>query len=122
MGEKIYVTRSFLVMLAIALVFAGTAGCAKSAGHYVKQVDDFVDRGYPQAERISGTLVSDIEHEVVDGTAIIEDRTKHSISRWWVVVECDYWAGCFMRCDGSKKQCRKLAEDSNFTVNSISPF
>ena len=122
MKEKICVTKSVLVMLAIAVVFAGTTGCAKSASHYVKKIDDFVDKGYPKAERISGTLTSDIKHEVVDGTAVIEDRAKHSSSRWWVDVECDYWASCFMRCDGTKQQCRKLAEDANFTVNSISPF
>ena len=122
MEEKICVTRSVLVMLAIAVVFAGTTGCAKPASHYVKKIDNFLDKGYPKAKRISGVLVSDIEHEVVDGTAVIEDRAKHSSSRWWVDVECDYWASCFMRCDGTKKQCRKLAEDSNLTVNSISPF
>ena len=122
MNKKNCVTKSVLVMLVIAVVFAGTTGCAKSASHYVKKIDDFVDKGYPKAERIPGTLVSDIEHEVVDGTALIEDRAKHSSSRWWVDVKCDYWASCFMRCDGSKEQCRKLAQDSNFTVNSISPF
>jgi len=121
MKEKIYVTKSVLVMLAIAVVFTGTTGCAKSAD-YIKQIDDFVDKGYPKAERISGKLVSDIKHEVVDGTVIIEDKGKHSSSRWWVDVRCDYWASCFMRCDGPKQQCRKLAEDSNFTVNFISPF
>ena len=122
MKEKIYVTKSVLVTLAIAVVFAGTTGCAKSANYYVKKIDNFIDKGYPKAERISGKLVSDIKHEVVDGTAIIEDRAKHSSSRWWVDVKCDHWASCFMRCDGPKQQCRKLAEDSNFTVNSISPF
>ena len=121
MKEKICVAKSVLVMLAIAVVFAGTTGCAKSAD-YIKQIDDFVDKGYPKAERISGKLVSDIKHEVVDGTAIIEDRANHSSDRWWIGVECDHWASCFMRCDGPKQQCRKLAEDSNFTVNSISPF
>ena len=108
-------------MFVVVVVFTVTTGCAKSA-HYIKQIDDFVDRGYPKAERTSGTLTSDIKHEVVDGTAVIEERAKHSSSRWWVDVECDYWASCFMRCDGTKQQCRKLAEDANFTVNSISPF
>ena len=75
MKEKICVTKSVLVMLAIAVVFAGTTGCAKSA-YYIKQIDDFADKGYPKAERISGKLVSDIKHEVVDGTAIIEDTTR----------------------------------------------
>ena len=60
MKEKICVTRSVLVMFAIAVVFAGTTGCAKPGSYYVKKIDDFVDRGYPKAERISGTLVLDI--------------------------------------------------------------
>ena len=76
MKEKIYVTKSVLVMLAIAVVFAGTTGCAKSA-YYIKQIDDFVDKGYPKAERISGKLVSDVKYEVVDETVIIEDKGKH---------------------------------------------
>jgi len=122
MNKKISLIKNVLMMFVVLVVFAGTTGCAKSGSYYVKKVDDFVDRGYPKAERISGKLVSDIKHEVVDGTAIIEDRAKYSSSRWWVDVECDYWASCFMRCDGSKEQCRKLAEDSNFIVNSISPF
>ena len=122
MNKKNCVTKSVLVMLVIAVIFAGTTGCAKSPSHYFKQIDNFIDQGYPKAERISGKLVSDIKHEVVDGTAIIEDRANHSSGRWWIGVECDHWASCFMRCDGPKQQCRKLAEDSNFTVNSISPF
>ena len=77
MKEKIYVTKSVLVMLAIAVVFAGTTGCAKSVSHYVKKIDDFVDKGYPKAERISGKLVSDVKYEVVDETVIIEDKGKH---------------------------------------------
>ena len=122
MKEKIYGAKNILLMFAILITFAVTISCSKSANYYVKKIDNFVDRGYPKPERISGTLVSDIEHEIVDGTAVIEDTDKHSSSRWWVDVKCDYWASCFMRCDGPKQQCRKLAEDSNFTVNSISPF
>ena len=122
MNKKISLINNFLMMFLVVVVFAGTTGCAKPGSYYVKKIDDFVDRGYPKAERVTGTLTSDINHEVVDGTAVIEDRAKHSSSRWWVDVECDYWASCFMRCDGTKQQCRKLAEDANFTVNSISPF
>ena len=122
MKEKIFGAKNILLMFAILISFAVSIRCSKSTSYYVKQIDNFVDRGYPRPERISGALVSDIKHEVVDGTAIIEDRAKHSSSRWWGDVECDHWASCFMRCDGSKQQCRKLAEDSNLTVNSISPF
>ena len=69
-----------------------------------------------------------VDHEIIldavdlNDTVLIKGKDKHSISRWWIDVECDYWASCFMRCDGSKQQCRKLAEDSNLTVNFISPF
>ena len=122
MNKKISLIKNILMMFVVVAVFAGTTGCAKPASYYVKKIDDFVDRGYPKAERVTGTLTSDINHEVVDGTAVIEERAKHSSSRWWVDVECDYWASCFMRCDGTKHQCRKLAEGANFTVNSISPF
>ena len=122
MNQKISLIKNILMMFVVVAVFAGTTGCAKPGSYYVKKIDDFVDRGYPKAERVTGTLTSDINHEVVDGTAVIEERAKHSSRRWWVDVECDYWASCFMRCDGSKEQCRKLAEDSNFIVNSISPF
>ena len=122
MRKKIFATKSILLMFAIVFAFAVTISCTKSVEYYVKQVDDFVDTGYPKPKRVSGVLVSNVEHKVVDGTAIIENTSEESLSRWWVDVKCDYWAGCFMRCDGSKQQCRNLAEDSNFTVNSISPF
>ena len=52
MKEKIYVTRSILVMFVFVGVFAGTTGCAKPGSYYVKKIDDFVDKGYPKAERI----------------------------------------------------------------------
>ena len=122
MNKKISLIKNVLMMFVVVVIFTGTTGCAKPGSYYVKKIDDFVDRGYPKAERVSGVLTSDINHEVLDGTAVIEERAKHSSSRWWVDVECDYWASCFMRCDGTKQQCRKLAEDSNLTVNSISPF
>ena len=122
MIKKIGLIKHVLMVFVVVVIFTGTTGCAKPGSYYVKKIDDFVDRGYPKAERISGALTSDIKHEVVDGTAVIENRAKHSSSRWWVDVKCDYWASCFMRCDGTRQQCRKLAEDANFTVNSISPF
>ena len=89
MKEKIYGAKNILLMLAILISFAVTISCSKSANYYVKKIDNFVDRGYPKPERISGTLVSDIEHEIVDGTAVIENRDKHSSSRWWIDVKCD---------------------------------
>ena len=119
MKEKIYVIKSVLLMFATVVVFTGTTGCGKPGSAL---------NWYPKAERVEGKMTSNIDHEIVmdtvdlNDTVLIRGKEKHSSSRWWVDIECDYWASCFMRCDGSKQQCRKLAEDSNLTVNSISPF
>ena len=71
MKEKIFGAKNILLMFAILISFAVTISCSKSANYYVKKIDNFIDKGYPKPERISGTLVSDIEHEIVDGTAVI---------------------------------------------------
>ena len=119
MKEKIYMTNSLFLAFLILVTFAGTTGCGKPGTML---------NWYPQAERLEGKMLSSINHDIVkdkidlNDTVVIQGEDKHLMSRWWIDVSCDYWAGCFMRCDGSKKQCLKLAEDSNFTVNSISPF
>ena len=106
---------SFLTLV----VLVGTIGCGKPGSAL---------NWYPKAERVEGKMLSTVNHDIVtdsidlNDTVVIQGEEKHSVSRWWVDVECDYWASCFMRCDGSKQQCQKLAEDSSFTVNSISPF
>jgi len=119
MNKKVSLTKNVLMMFIVVVVFTGTTGCGKPGS---------VLNWYPKAERLEGKMNSNVNHEIVldavdfNDTVLIKGEGKNSTSRWWVDVECDYWASCFMRCDGSKKQCRKLAEDSNFTVNSISPF
>ena len=119
MNQKISLIKNVLMMFIIVVVFTGTTGCGKSGS---------VLNRYPKAERLEGKMTSNVDHEIIldavdlNDTVLIKGEEKYSISRWWIDVECDYWASCFMRCDGSKKLCRKLAEDSNFTVNSISPF
>ena len=119
MKEKTGFAVNFLLVFIIVFVFTGISGCGKPGSAL---------NWYPKAERLEGKMNSNVPHEIVldkidlNDTVQIKGEDTHSISRWWIDVECDYWAGCFMRCDGSKQQCRKLAEDSNFTVNSISPF
>ena len=119
MKEKVCLTKSLFLAFLSLVFFAGASGCGKPGS---------LLNWYPKAERLEGKMTSSIDHEIVkdkfdlNDTAQIKGEENHSMSRWWIDVECDYWASCFMRCDGSKKQCRKLAEDSNFTVNSISPF
>jgi len=119
MNKKVKVIMNILMMFVVVVIFTGTTGCGKPGS---------LLNWYPKAERLEGKMTSNVDHEVVvdaidlNDTVRIKGEDNHSISRWWIDVECDYWASCFMRCDGSKKQCRKLAEDSDFTVNSISPF
>ena len=119
MNEKISLIKNVLMLFVVVVVFAGTTGCGKPGS---------VLNWYPKAERLEGAMNSNVAHEItidaidLNDTVLIKGEEKHLTSRWWIDVECDHWASCFMRCDGSKKQCRKLAEDSNLTVNSISPF
>jgi len=119
MKEKIYAIKCLFLAFLVLIVFVGTTGCGKPGTAL---------NWYPKAERLEGKMSSSINHDIVtdkidlNDTVVIRGEEKHSVSRWWIDVECDYWAGCFMRCDGSKQQCRKLAEDSSFTVNSILPF
>ena len=89
-----------LLMVAIVVVLVGSTGCLF----------------YPKAERVSGELVSDVSYEIVDETTVIEADGN---GRQWIYVDCDYWAGCFMRCDGASSQCKQLAKDSKFSILSI---
>ena len=34
----------------------------------------------------------------------------------WAFVGCDYWTGCYMRCQGPKKLCKSIAEKSGLKV------
>ncbi|HAX45212.1 MAG TPA: hypothetical protein DCX78_00075 [Nitrospina sp.] len=103
MKVKTPVITDMFLLIAILVVLLASSGCL-----------------YPKAEKVPGSMVSDIVYEVVDDTAVVEERRLSS--RWWVNVDCDYWAGCFMRCDGSEKQCRQLAQDAQFKIISVSPY
>ena len=119
MKVKIGLINNILLMFSVLVIAVGISGCGKP-GSYTNW--------YPEAETLKGLKSTSVQHEIVrdkfdlNKTATIENRSNFSSGRWWIDVECDHWTGCFMRCDGPKKQCKKLAEDSSFTVNSISPF
>ena len=97
MKTKVQMAGNFI--LTVAFVFVFSAGCF-----------------YPKAERVSGELVSDVNYKIIDDTAVVEYEGN---SRQWIYVDCNYWAGCFMRCDGASNQCKQLAKDSNFSILSI---
>ena len=37
----------------------------------------------------------------------------------WAFVHCDYWSGCYMRCQGPKKLCMSIAEKSDLKIINI---
>jgi hypothetical protein len=116
---KLNLIKNVFLMFSVLVISISVFGCGKPGSF---------TNWYPEAETLEGLKSLNVPHEVIkdktdqNKTAVIEDRSNFSSGRWWIDVKCDYWAGCFMRCDGPKKQCKKLAEDSNLTVNSISPF
>ena len=91
--------------LSVLTVFSIAAALVLSSGCF-----------YPKAERAPGELVSDINYEIVDETTVVEAKDN---GRQWIYVGCNYWAGCFMRCDGSSNQCKQLAKDSKFSILSV---
>ena len=99
MKIKVRTVEVVLLMIAIAAVLMASVGCF-----------------YPKAERAPGELVSSINYHIDNETTVIEEDSN---GRQWIYVGCDYWAGCFMRCDGSSKRCSQLAKDSKFSILSV---
>ena len=97
MKTKVQTVWNFILITALVIAFS--TGCF-----------------YPKAERVSGELVSNVNYTIVDETTVVENVDN---SRQWIYVDCDYWAGCFMRCDGASNQCTQLARDSKLSILSI---
>ena len=99
MKEKVHEFVKVFLIFVLMVFLAASVGCF-----------------YPKAERAPGELVSDINYEIVNETTVVAESDN---GRQWIYIDCNYWAGCFMRCDGASKQCRQLAKDSNFSILSI---
>ena len=99
MKVKVQAAVNILLMSIIAVASMSSAGCF-----------------YPKAERAPGELVSDVNFKIFNETTVVE---KSDNGRQWIYVDCDYWAGCFMRCDGASNQCKQLAKDSHFSILSV---
>ncbi|KMP10691.1 hypothetical protein UR09_00935 [Candidatus Nitromaritima sp. SCGC AAA799-A02] len=97
---------NILLFMALTVVLTAASGCS----------------GYPKAEHIQGSMNTDVNYEVMEDTAVINQKQDPGTTRWWVSVDCDHWAGCFMRCDGTKSKCRKLAEDAGFKMISMTRY
>jgi hypothetical protein len=53
-----------------------------------------------------------------NGTVKIIGQQKITDTHW-LYVKCDYWSGCYMRCQGIVDSCKKVASDSKIEVNYI---
>ncbi|MBC8288388.1 MAG: hypothetical protein H8E42_13020 [Nitrospinae bacterium] len=53
------------------------------------------------------------------GTVKILGQDMMTEPTHWLYVECEHWSGCYMRCQGQIKSCKKVATDSQLDVDYI---
>jgi hypothetical protein len=51
-----------------------------------------------------------------EGTVEVKGDDMKDQSVHWVFVECDYWSGCYMRCQGPIKTCKNIAKKSGLDI------
>ena len=51
-----------------------------------------------------------------EGTVEVKGDDMKDQSVHWVFVECDYWSGCYMRCQGPIKTCKGIATKSDLDI------
>lgn len=71
-------------------------------------------------EKMPGSMVTSIDHQVIEETVVIPQGETDG--QWWLFVECDYWAQCYTRCDGTKNKCVQLATDAGLKVYGMAPY
>jgi hypothetical protein len=50
----------------------------------------------------------------------VEITGQHRITdTHWLYVKCDYWSGCYMRCQGQIDSCKQVAKDSQIEIEYI---
>ena len=54
-----------------------------------------------------------------EGTVEVKGYDMKNQPQHWVFVRCDYWSGCYMRCQGPVKICKSIAEKSGLKVSLI---
>ena len=53
------------------------------------------------------------------GTVEILGQDMKAQSKHWLYIRCNHWSGCYMRCQGEIKSCKKVARYSNFLVEYV---
>ena len=51
-----------------------------------------------------------------EGTVEVKGDDMKDKSVHWVFVECDYWSGCYMRCQGPIKTCKSITTKSGLDI------
>jgi hypothetical protein len=54
-----------------------------------------------------------------EGTVEMLGQDMTTEPKHWLYVSCNHWSGCYMRCQGEIKSCKKVAKDSNFKVDYV---
>ena len=54
-----------------------------------------------------------------EGTVEVKGDDMKDKSVHWVFVECDYWSGCYMRCQGPIKTCKSIATKSGLDISYV---
>ena len=53
------------------------------------------------------------------GTVKVKGYNLKYQPKHWAFVHCDYWTGCYIRCQGPKKICKSIAEKSDLKIINI---
>ena len=53
------------------------------------------------------------------GTVEILGQDMTTEPMHWLYVKCDHWSGCYMRCQGKVKSCKKVVIDNKLDVDYI---
>jgi len=51
-----------------------------------------------------------------EGTVEVKGYDMKDQPSHWVFVRCNYWSGCYMRCQGPVKICKSIATKSDLDV------
>jgi hypothetical protein len=53
------------------------------------------------------------------GTVEILGQDMTTEPMHWLYLDCDHWSGCYMRCQGKVKSCKKVVIDYKLDVDYI---
>jgi hypothetical protein len=54
-----------------------------------------------------------------EGTVEMLGQDMKTEPKHWLYISCNHWSGCYMRCQGEIKSCKKVAKDSDFKVDYV---